>query len=359
MIEKPDKHSYEMEKTLEKHSKSLFEKIIGNKGIIFFFMGVTARIFMLFYYYYTHMIDPHRGWGDVGLNFRQPIFYPPLCLGLLNFFRYLSFGSIEIFAFYAFLWDLLTSLMFYFVLKSFGIKNKNYVFGLFLINPFWFLNNSFSLINCGYHITDSFFFFFFFMALIFYPKKELRYKYLFYLFLGLSMCTKYYTLPALVFLFLKNLYDKNWKEMKIFLVTIAPLLIIFILIPFSYLDYYSKELFTWYSYGSYVPLHIRIIPIVSIFLIFTFFRLKKSDPFEIIIVSIVAMASFMFFSYPYLRWFQSIIFYGILKKKDFFTFNLNLGVRKIEIVIDNHLLTFFLSMFGVLLSYLFILFIFG
>jgi len=69
------------------------------------------------------------------------------------------------------------------------------------------------------------------------------------------------------------------------------------------------------------------------------------------------MASFMVFSYPYLRWFQSIIFYGILVERDFFKFDLNLGIVKRTINVNNHILTFYLSFGGVFLSYLFILYI--
>ena len=312
---------------------------------------------MLIYYYYTHTINPSRYWGDVELNFNRSIYYPPLGTAILDIFRFLSFGFIEVFAFWAFLWDLGTTLMFYFVLKSFNVKNIKYAFGLFLVNPFYFLNNSFSLENCGYHITDAFFFFFLFLTFIFYSRKENYARYLFYIFLGLSMCIKYYSLPALGFLFIKYLFEKDWEEMKKFILSIVPTLIIFLILPFFLSESYLSELLEWYSIGSDVPLYFRIIPIGLIALFFIIFRLKESNEFEIIIVSIIAMASFMFFSYPYLRWFQAVIFYGILVERDFFSFNLNLGVIKREININNHTLTFYLSFLGVLLSYIFILYI--
>jgi len=208
---------------------------------------------------------------------------------------------------------------------------------------------------CGYHITDSFFFFFFFLALIYYSRKETYEKYLFYIFLGLSICVKYYTLPVIILFILKYLYEKDWKELIISTGIIIPLLIIFIIIPFFYLDWYREELLGWSDYGSYLPLYIRLIPIMSIIILFTLFRLRKCDQFEMLIVSMIAMGSFLFFSFNYLRWFQSIIFYGILKEKEFLKFNLNLGFIKREIKVNNHLLTFYLSFIGVL-SYPFILF---
>ena len=346
-----------MENKDEIEKRSYFNLEI--KVFILILIGVSARIIMLIYYYYTHLIDPSKSWGDLGQNYYQTWQgYSILTIGLLRFFKLLSFGFFEVFVFWAFFWDLLICMMFYLVLKSFNTKNRNYAFALFLINPFFFLNNSFSLINCGYHLTDSFFFFFLFLALIYYPKKELYAKYLFYIFLGLSMCTKYYTIPALGFLFIKYLYDKEWKELKILLICIVPLLVVFIIFPLFYLDYYYNQLTAWNELGSYVPIYIRILPILVILILFILLRVKKTDSFEIIIISIIALGTYLFFSYPYLRWFQSVIFYGILKEKEFFRFNLKLGLFKKEISVNNHLLTFYLSFLGVVFSYLIIIFVF-
>lgn len=339
--------------------KSFFDKILAKKALVFIFIGVIIRIFMLFFYYYTHLSNPQRSWGDLGLNYYNNWEgYTLLTRNFINVFVFLSFGRIEIFAFWAFFWDLLTCLMFYFVLKSFKIKNKNYAFSLFLLNPFFFLNNSFSLENCGYHITDAFFFFFLFLALIFYPRKEIYARYLFYTFLGLSMCAKYYTIPVIGFLLIKLLFEKDWKELKIFFIIVIPLLIVFIILPFLYFPENSKMLMEWNSRGSFVPIYIRIIPFLCIFILFILFRLKKSDVFEIIIISMVALGTYLFFSWFFLRWFQCIIFYGILKEREFFSFNLNLKFFKRKITIDNHLLTFYLSFPVVIISFLIIIFVF-
>ncbi|TFG01886.1 MAG: hypothetical protein EU540_02660 [Promethearchaeota archaeon] len=346
-----------MENDVVIEEKKVLDKILAKKALIFIFLGITARIIMLFYYYCIHILDPQRGWGDVQLNYTKNWgLYPMLTQGFIFAFMFLSFGRIEIFAFWAFFWDLLTCLIFYFVLKSFNIKNKDYAFSLFLINPFFFLNNSFSLENCGYHITDAFFFFFFFMALIYYPRKELYARYLFYIFLGLSMCIKFYPIPAIGFLFIKFLYEKDWKELKIFLITIIPLLLLLLIFPLFFLTYHYQILIEWNDRGSYVPIYIRVLPFICIFILFLLFRLKNSDVFEIIIISIVALGTYLFFSWFFLRWFQSIIFYGILKEREFFKFKLNLGFLQREINVNNHLLTFYLSFIGVFLSFLIIIF---
>lgn len=338
--------------------KSFLEKILEYKALIIILFGVLIRVSMLLYYYYTHAIDPGRAWGDLGAYYEDNLTSTPFTIIFLVIFRFLSFGSIEIFAFWGFLWDLFTVLLFYFVLKSFKIKDINYAFGLFLINPFFFLNNAFSLENCGYHITDAYFFFFFFLSLFYLPKKEVYARYLFYIFLGLSMCTKYYTIPAVGFIFLKYLIDKNWEEMKIFLIAITPILIVLLILPLFLTNWFLDNLINWSSSGVKLPLYIRLIPFISIALLFVFFRLRDNDLLEIAIVSTITTASFMIFSYAYARWFQAIIFYGILRQQHFFSFNLNLGFVKREIKVNNHILTFYLSFIAVFSSYLLIILIY-
>ncbi|MFX1320959.1 MAG: hypothetical protein ACFFAQ_04855 [Promethearchaeota archaeon] len=339
-------------------NKTFLEKILEHKALILIIFGVLIRFSMLFYYYYTHTIDPGRSWGDMGSYYDSNLISPPLSIFILDTLRFLSFESIEIFIFWGFFWDLLTTLMFYFVIKSFNIKFANYAFGLFIVNPFFFLNNSFSLENCGYHITDAFFFFFLFIALFFYPKEQVYSRYLFYIFLGLSMCTKYYTIPAVGFFFLKYLAEKDWSEMKIFVLSIFPILILFLIIPLFITDWLLDVLISWNNMGTDIPLYIKVIPPVILILLFIFLRLKKSDPFEISIISTLITASFMVFTFIYLRWFQCILFYGILKEREYSSFNLNLGFIKREIKITNHLITFYLSFLAVTFSYLLIILVY-
>ena len=348
----------ENEKDIER--KSIFKWVLSHKAIIFICFGIAIRLLMLFYYYYTHIIDSTKSWGDVRYNYYnyKAAIYPPLSIMLLTFFRTISFGSIFVFAYWAFILDLGTTLMFYFVIKSFDIPKKEYAFGLFLINPFFFLNNSFSLENCGYHITDAFFFFFLFMALIFYTKKDLRSRILFYVFLALSISAKIYTLPVLGFFFLKFMIEKDWEEMKIFLISTIPVISVFLIAPIFFWDKYLFTYLFWNEQGEAAfPLFIRIIPVSIIVILFLLFRLKKADLFEIITVSIVAVASIMFFSNPFVRYFQPIIFYGVLKSREFFTLRINLGKIKGELEVDNHIITFVLSIFAVFIAFLMIIFI--
>jgi hypothetical protein len=350
-----------MENKTENEDRSFLRKIISYNGIIFVIIGIAIRVFMLFYYYYTHAIDPGRPWGDVGYNYNNytSSIYPALTIMLLTFFRFISFGLIEVFMFWAFLLDILTVIMFYFVIKNFNIPKKKFAFGLWLINPFFFLNNSFSLQNVGYHITDAFFFFFLFIALMYYSKEGKKSKILFYIFLSLSISAKIYTVPVIGFFFLKFLIEKDWKEMKLFLITTASVLFLFLIVPIFFGENFLETFLFWNTRGEdFIPIYFRLIPVSILIILYLILRFKKADLFELIIFSTVVTASVMFFSNPFVRYFQPLIFYGILKSKDFFSFNLNLGIIKGKVTVDNHILTFILSILAVALAYLVIILIF-
>ena len=347
-----------MQENSDQSELSLINRILSHKALIFILAGILIRVVMLLFYYVIQIIEPGRNWGDVESNYQNFEIYPPLTQIFLFVFKFLSFGILEIFAFWAFFFDMLIMIVFYYVLKSFDIPKRLYVYGLFFINPFLFLNNVFSLSSCGYHITDSFFFLFFFMALYYFPKTKKIHRYLFYSFLALSICAKLYTLPVIGLLFLKLVYDKNWDELKIFLITTVIIMFIFLISPVFYLEGYLEFYAFWNQRGEdYLPLYIRIIPAAVLTVLYLIFRFRKADLFEIVFISIVIMASFIFFSNPFIRYFQPFIFFGILKPKEIFDLNLNLRFTKLKIKIDNNLLVFIVSIICVFLAILLIMFI--
>ena len=347
-----------MQENSEQSELSLINRILSHKATIFILVGILIRVAMLIFYYVIQIIEPGRSWGDVELNYNTIEIYPPLSQIFLFVFKFLSFGILEIFAFWAFFFDMLIMIIFFYVLKSFNIPKKLYVYGLFFINPFLFLNNVFSLSNCGYHITDSFFFLFLFIALYYFPKTKNKHRYLFYSFLALSVCAKLYTLPVIGLLFLKLVYDKNWDELKIFLITTVIIVFIFLISPVFYLDGYLELYAFWNQRGEgYLPLYIRIVPAAVLTVLYLIFRFRKADTIEIVFISIIIMASFIFFSNPFIRYFQPFIFFGILKPKEFFDLNLNLRFTQLKIKIDNNLLVFIISIICVFLAILLILFI--
>jgi hypothetical protein len=339
-------------------NKNFIEKILDHKGIILIITGIIVRFFMLFYYYYTHAVDPSKGWGDVAINFNGSYYYPPLTMYLLYIFRVISFGMVEIFAFWAFLLEIIAVFLFYYVLKNFKLQNREYIYGLFLINPFLFLNNVFSLGNCGYHITDSFFFIFLFLALLFYSKNDNWSKYLFFIFLALSVVTKMYTLPIVGFFFIKFLIEKDWDNMKKFLICIVPLTLVFLFMPIFFVENYVYLIFRFNELGEeMLPLYIRLIIIGAISLLYIFLRIKKASIIEITFFSVLVFAILLFFSKPFIRYFQPLLIYGILTPYVFFSFILNLGFIKRKIVFDNNLLVFYLSIILVGVAYLLIIFL--
>ncbi len=343
-------------------------------GIILIALGIGIRIFMLVYYYIVHL-DPSMSWGDVMINFHTTdsmftgewiwditeLEYPPLTLYLLVFFKFISFGVFEVFVFYAFFLELLISLSFYFVLKKFNLKNSFFVLGVFLVNPFVFLNNVFSLINCGYHITDSFFYIFLILSLYYYPKED---KALFYLFSGLTMSAKWFTLPAAAYFFLKFLLDKDWKEMKKLFVFIGVPIMLFLISPILYLPDYLNLYFGWLSSTEVAafynpPLLVKVLLFGAIFFVYFIFRVKKADLLEITFFSIIVMFSLLFWRRTYVRYLTPLILYGHLKTKDaILTFDFDVKISRVHFQIGNHLLTYLLSILGCVASIAIIIFIF-
>ncbi|MCJ7647253.1 MAG: hypothetical protein MUP85_01445 [Candidatus Lokiarchaeota archaeon] len=343
-------------------------------GLIFIAIGISVRIAMLVYYYIVHL-NLGFPWGDIFINYHttdsmftgewiwEPteLEYPPLTLYFLIFFKIISFGIFELFVFYAFLLELLTSLSFYIILKKFNIENRHLVLGVFLINPFIFLNNVFSPLNCGYHITDSFFYIFLILSLYYYTKED---KTLFYLFSGLTMSVKWFTLPAAAYFFLKFMFEKNWKEIKRIVIFIGVPLLIFLISPLLYLPNYLDLYIGWLSSSEEAalynpPLIIKALMFGGIFLIYLIFRIKKADLLEITFFSIIVMFSILFWRRTYVRYLTPLILYGHLKTNEsLLEIDIDFKITRVNFQIGNHMFTYLLSILGCLVSILIIIFIF-
>ncbi|MFX1498508.1 MAG: hypothetical protein ACFFBH_13355 [Promethearchaeota archaeon] len=342
-------------------------------GLLFVSVGVIIRIIMLIYYYIVHL-DPTFPWGDIMINYHTTdtmftgewiwaptkLEYPPLTLYLLLILKVLSFGVFELFVFYAFLLEMLTSLLFYYILKKFNISNALFVLGVFLINPFVFLNNVFSPFNCGYHITDSIFYLFLILALYSYPKEDKR---LFYLFSGLTMCAKWFTLPAAPYFFFKFLISKDWKELKRILIYLGLPILILLISPLLYLPNYIDLYIGWISGSKSAlpyqpPVYIKLILFGGIFLIYLILRIRKADLVEITFFSVIVMFSLMFWRRPYVRYLTPLVLYGNLKtNENILTIDLNLKITRIHFRIGNYLFTYLLSILGCLVAIAMIIFI--
>ncbi len=343
-------------------------------GFLFIIIGITIRLVMLIYYYIVH-IDPNISWGDVRINFNTTntmftgewiwvpgkLEYPPLSLFFLALFKFISFNSLEVFVFYAFLLELIVSLSFYFVLKKFDTPKRILVFGAFLINPFVFLNNVFSPINCGYHITDSFFYIFLILSLFYYSDEN---KSKFYLFSGLTMCAKWFTLPAAPFFFIKFLFEKDWKEIKKFLVFLGIPIFVFLISPILYLPNYL-DLYTGWLSGSTlstfeeVPLLIKLGFFGVVFLSYLIIRLRKADLLEITFASIIVMFSILFWKRPYVRYLTPLVLYGHLKtNENIFKIDIDIKIIHAKFKVGNHLFTYGFSILGCIVAMAVIIFVF-
>ncbi|TFG22040.1 MAG: hypothetical protein EU532_14690 [Promethearchaeota archaeon] len=345
--------------------------------VVLIFLGIFIRIFMLIFYYYVNSNPsiPWGGWGDVDSNYYDidTIFtgewiwnqgdlpYPPLSIYFLLSLRILSFGIFELYVFYAFLLEFCVAISFYFVLKRFSIPKRNFIFGIFLLNPFYFLSYVFSASNCGYHITDSFFLLFLMISLYFCPKEN---KSLFYLFLGLAMCAKWYTLPAAPYFIIKYFLEKEWSELKKIFLFIGIPIIIFLVSPIFYLPNYLDLYFNWLSitdssYENMFLFYLKLIPFFTVFILYLVLRLKDADRIEITFVSIILMNLVMLWFNLFVRYLTPLILYGHLKTNNkIIRINLNLKVIRIKFNIGNHLLTFILSILGCIAAILIIIFIF-
>ncbi|MHA2393660.1 MAG: hypothetical protein ACXAEX_17115 [Promethearchaeota archaeon] len=320
-------------------------------------------------------MNPAVSWGDIRVNFNNTntIFtgewiwrpteleYPPLTLYLLVFFKFISFNSIEVFAFYAFFLELVVSLSFYIILKKFETPKKILVFGAFLVNPFVFLNNVFSPIDCGYHITDSFFYIFLTLSLYYYVDEN---KSKFFLFSGLTMCTKWFTLPAAPYFFIKFLFEKDWKEMKKFIILLGIPIVVFLISSLLYLPNYL-DLYTGWLSGSNissfeeVPLFIKLGLFGVVFLGYLVIRFKKADLLEITFASIIVMFSIMFWKRLYVRYLTPLVLYGHLKtNENIFTVDIDFRIIHAKFKVGNHMFTYGFSILGCIAAIAVIIFIF-
>ncbi|TFF96526.1 MAG: hypothetical protein EU547_06335 [Promethearchaeota archaeon] len=326
---------------------------------ILIFIGIASRVFSLLYYYFLSDVSPLGiySFGDVHLNFYDvdsiltgewiwndmELAYPPLSIYFLLILRFLSFNNLYVFFFYSFLVEIIASFLFYFVLKKFRIPNYQIIFGFFLLNPFYYFSYVFRGIQSGYRITDSFFNIFLLLALYYYNKEN---KSLFYIFSALSSCVKWYTLPLLFFIFLKHLLEKDWNQMKKFIIYSGVPIFIFLLSPIFYLPNYLDLYLSWlsgHSITSSIPFYVKIIPFVILLIIFTF-KIKKFDFIDLIFISIILMVTIIWWSRFYIRYLAPLIYYGhINTNESLFSFKMEVSDKQWNFSLNKHSLTFIIS----------------
>jgi len=342
-----------------------------NQKKIFFtlvIIGIAIRIFALVFYYTETVLSPLglKSLGDVYLNFydidsiftgewiwsQDDLAYPPLSIYFLLILRFLSFNNLYIFFFYCFLIEIFAVVLFYFVLKKFKISQYRLVIGVLLVNPFYYMSFVFRGILSGYHITDSLFCIFLLFALYFHSRKN---KSLFYLFSAIAISVKWYTLPFLFLVFIKYIREKNWKEMKIFILYSGIPIFIFLISPIFYLPNYLNLYFDWlsgHSYTASIPPYLKIIPFLLLLVIGTY-KIKDFDLLDITILSFLMMVSVQWWSRFYVRYLAPLIYFGhIFTHEEIYSFELNIFDQKRRLTLNNHSLTYIISIIGVIFSIL-------
>ncbi|MBD3195008.1 MAG: hypothetical protein GF317_08145 [Candidatus Lokiarchaeota archaeon] len=333
-----------------------------NIYLVLILLGISIRIISFFLYYYRSINSSFGLYslGDVHLNFfdlnsiftgewiwnQSELAYPPLSIYFLFTLRILAFNNIYLFYFYSFILEIIVVGLFYVVLKKFSISNYKLIFGLVLVNPFYLACYVFRVYLSGLRITDSLFCLFLLLSLYFYAKDKKQY---FYLFSGLAMCAKWYTLPALVLFIVKYLLEKDWKEIELILVYIGIPIIVFLVSPVFYLPNYLDLYFSWLSgHGttSFIPIYYKLIPISLVTLIILI-KIKSLSDIDIIFLSFIIMVSLMWWSRFYLRYLAPLIYFGHLNKQGkVYFYNFELKGSKINLKMNNHVLTFIASIFA-------------
>jgi hypothetical protein len=116
-------------------------------------------------------------------------------------------------------------------------------------------------------------------------------------------------------------------------------------------DFFGLILY-WFGSGvASVPFYIRIIPtiIISAYVVY---KLKSQDFTSISGYSLIIFYSFAITSITYWRYLLGLIYNGTLDKRfDKFEWN----IKKLNITLDKHELTFILSIVGVIISILTVL----
>jgi hypothetical protein len=302
-------------------------------------------------------------WDDIeDLSTGTSFSYPPITLLLLLFFQFLSFGSIKIFMIWAGLLEIGLVFLIWFGMKKIFQKNSNselpyheepimWGFILLLFNPFWILHNIFSIDNCGYHITDTFFLMVFWGVIYCYEMDKETAA---FICLGFSAAIKWFTLPALglypLFLLIKKDMKRFWRFVIIVGIIIFGGLIIPLFVVPGYLNLYlfyiqggGNPIFEW------VPLYIKIIPILVLTVYYIFFHLKKGDFLSITGWSLIIMFSFMFWARFYLRYLLGWLIMGHMLKR---WQNKEFELPILNLTFDQHEMTFIISIIGTILTVL-------
>ncbi len=326
-----------------------FRDLVQRYFWIFIVGGLAIRV-LYFIYILLFQVNENM-WGDILLNIRdgEQIWNNLQSgLGFFNGAKFPFLGGVYVlliylmgsglpqqdacfwFAFSQMMMELTVILAFYFVAKAWT-KDINYsklAVVLWFCNPLWLLLEVIDTDRFGYHPTDYLLIILILLAMYFHTKEGGK-KWT-YIFLGLTVSVKLFTLPLIALLALtfalnpnnrkqegESFLKINWVEIKelaiymgipIFLTLILPILLDLGNLN-SILDYRECSIF-----GGILPLWIRIIPpaiAAGIFVILLIVKPGEKDLWTYLNWAIIIGAIYWFISQPYLRYFIYPLLIGL------------------------------------------------
>ncbi|MHA1731626.1 MAG: hypothetical protein ACTSU5_06765 [Promethearchaeota archaeon] len=341
------------------------KKILVENVNLIIIAGFAIRVaFLLFFAYRGSTlsgVEADEFWSDIHINLaegkdaagrlaRGEDPYPranfPL-LGLLLLAGLSSLFTSELaFGVFSGLLEILVSLMVYPALKAWGVKNAKFLWSLFLFNPFWMVKEFVGVSGCGYHITDLIYMLFVLAAMWTYPM-EIRGsrengKRVAYIFIGLSVGAKMFTLPVLAYVFIKDfVVPYTWKapppdyrtrdapplaiqepiepDLRKRLVNFAFLLVptllsffsAFLIFPGFLESLIFRSADTQNSVPFSLPLVVRLIPGLLIFGV-TLTRIRSLSFPKMVIGATCVSVSILFWNNLYLRYLATLVPFALL-----------------------------------------------
>ena len=330
-----------------------FRDLVQRHTWIFILGGVAIRV-MYFLYILFFQINPNQ-WGDIKLNIGDgKLIWENLQLGRGFFYeaKFPFLGGVYVLLVYlagswlpieqAYFWFAFSQMVmecaiifaFYFVVKAWtkDIHYAKLAVILWLCNPFWLIVEVIDLDRIGYHPTDYLFLFFVLIAMYFHTREGGK-KWC-YIFLGLTVSIKIFTLPLIAILaanFIINPAQKetreslikiNWPEIKQLILYMGIPIFLTFFLPML-LDLQNLESFFGYRdcsiFGGRLTLWMRLIPPLiasSIFLLQLIRKPGSRDFWTSFNWSVTIGGIFWIVSQPYLRYLIYPLPVGLARRKE-------------------------------------------
>ncbi len=288
-----------------------FRNLAQRYAWLFILGGLVIRV--LYFVFILFVQTNPLQWGDIKLNIEdgqaiwenlqlgQGFFYQakfPFLGGVYVLLIYLAGSGLPVEQ--AYFWFAISQMLleyglilgFYFVVKAWT-KDTTYAklaVIIWLFNPFWLLQQVLSFDRLGYHPTDYIFIILILIAMYFHTRDHGK-KWS-YVFLGLTVSIKLFTLPLIAILALnfiinpgrkqegESLIKINWVEIKQLLIYMGLPIFLTFLLPML-IDFQNLHWFLEFRncsiFGGVLPTWIRILPPIIGLGFFIYLLIKKPN----------------------------------------------------------------------------------